>query len=143
MGITFQKWFFRLSGLVASCCLIQVLSIEAWAHGTRPHGTPGSQPSSSAQIVEFRIPPGTGSGSWNLPSQPMVVRVGQILRIINDDSTPHLLHALGEPCEHGEDPMNQGEHYDCPIKSEVDPETTILYDHRFGSSARFYLKSIK
>ena len=113
-----------------------------WAHSTGS-GAHSHPPKKTAVVVEFHIPEGTGNGPWNTPDNPVIVRIGQILRIINKDSVLHQLHALGEPCEHADDPIEPGQHYDCEITTEADPLRTVLYDHRYGSSARFYVKATK
>ena len=42
--------------------------------------------------VVFRIPAGTGQGSWNTADNPIIIKPNQVLRLYNDDSTPHTVH---------------------------------------------------
>lgn len=42
--------------------------------------------------VVFRIKQGTGTGAWNSPEDPIIIRPGSTLRIYNDDSTSHTIH---------------------------------------------------
>lgn len=109
--------------------ILSLITLVAFAEG--PRGT-----------VDFHIRAGTGGKSWNTKADPVRVSVGQTLRIINDDSVTHQLHTSGEPCEHG-DAFSPGETSYCEITSEADPETTELYDHRYGPTARFYVKATK
>jgi hypothetical protein len=92
-------------------------------------------------IVEFHIAPGTGSKPWNTPETVVNVKVGQILRVINDDSVVHTLHTFGRPCPHQPDDSQPGEFYDCEIKTAADPRVDLMYDHAFGDKARFYVNA--
>ena len=78
-------------------------------------------------------------GPWNTLETAVRVRQGQILRIINADSIPRYLHTPGAPCPHGTGPFGPGEKYDCLVTQAADPVRTVLYDHNFGSSSRFYV----
>src|SRR6185295_125924 len=57
--------------------------------------------SSQGEVVEFHIPAGTIDKPWNTLENPIKVKVGQTLRLINDDSIDHFLHTNGSPCTHG------------------------------------------
>ncbi|MEL7157012.1 MAG: hypothetical protein AAFN30_10475 [Actinomycetota bacterium] len=94
----------------------------------------------SAQIVEFRIPAGTGSGPWNSFGNPVRVRVGQILRIHNDDSVAHTMHAGGSPFKHGPR-INPGSFKDHRVLSPYQPVngSPKLYDHNRGKGAAFWV----
>ena len=92
-------------------------------------------------IVEFHIPVGTGQRAWNTPQTVVEVKVGQTLRIYNDDSIAHYLHTPGRPCPHGTGRFNPGSFYDCQVSAEADPERDECYDHQFGPSSRFYVKA--
>ncbi len=92
-------------------------------------------------LVEFHIAPGTGKGPWNTRETVLQVKVGDTVRIINDDSIPHTLHTFGRPCEHQPDESQPGEFYDCFIATTADPNVDLLYDHVFGPSSRFFLKA--
>ena len=56
-------------------------------------------------VVEFHIVKGTGNKPWNTKETAVEVKVGQTLRIINDDNAPHYLHTPGRPCSHGSGPF--------------------------------------
>ena len=89
--------------------------------------------------IDFHILHGTQEASWNAPSTRVVAKVGQTLRIYNDDTVEHQLHTNGAPCSHG--PVIQpGASWDCVIESEYDEtKDGLLYEHNVGPSARFYL----
>lgn len=65
----------------------------------------------------FRIPNGTAANAWNAPNSPIVVALGQTLRICNDDTTAHQLKTLGVPCASQPAPMAKGQFYDCTVSS--------------------------
>ena len=92
-------------------------------------------------IVEFHIPAGTGSSPWNTSDKPVVVHVGQTLRIFNDDSVTHFLHTEGKPCPHGTAPFGPGVTYDCVISVPYDESEQGLYDHNYGPDAQFYVQA--
>ena len=94
-----------------------------------------------ADVVEFHIKAGTGPGAWNSAQEPARVKIGDTLRIVNDDSVPHYLHTPGAPCDHGSGPFGPGETYDCAVKAPASPDGTILYDHHFGPTSRFYVEA--
>ncbi len=94
------------------------------------------------EVVEFRIAAGTGSMPWNTMQNPVQVKVGQVLRIINGDSVMHQLHTFGAPCPHG-NAFGPGQYWDCAITKVADPVNTVLYDHNFGSKSRFYVNAIQ
>jgi hypothetical protein len=96
-----------------------------------------------AEIVEFHFAAGTGRSAWNTQETTVEVRIGDTLRIINDDTIAHQLHTNGAPCDHGTS-MRPGGHYDCFIQFALNPDTDgPLYDHNVGSSAPFWLKTIE
>ena len=95
---------------------------------------------SASDIVEFHIANGTQKGPWNTAETTVQVKVGQTLRIINDDTIAHLLHTPGKPCPHGSS-FGPGKYYDCVIENTASPENDILYDHQFGSTSRFYVRA--
>jgi len=94
-----------------------------------------------ADVVEFHIPAGTGSKPWNTPDKPVEVKVGQTLRIFNDDSVVHFLHTDGKPCPHGTNPFGPGDHYDCVISLPYDESDQSVYDHNYGPDAQFYIQA--
>jgi hypothetical protein len=92
-------------------------------------------------IVQFRIPRGTGNKPWNLAEKPVEAKVGQILRIINDDTTPHKLFTGGKGCANQTSTMTTNTYFDCVLKTTVDPIVDKFYDVNFGETARFYVRA--
>lgn len=106
-----------------------------------PVANPGPTPGPGAGVVEFRIPAGTNNGPWNTLAAPVNVRIGQILRIINDDSVPHRLHTGGAPCPHQPSNSAPGASFDCVVTRAIVPTNGGTYDHNFGTGARFYINA--
>ena len=102
-----------------------------------------TQPPKDPNIVEFHIKAGTGNQPWNAADTMVTVKVGQTLRIVNDDTVTHRLHTGGAPCPHGTN-FGPGQSYDCVAKSALDPAATPgrTYDHIVGNSALFFLKAV-
>ena len=93
-------------------------------------------------VVEFRIPAGAGEGPWNSPDTAVVVYVGQILRVINDDSIDHQIHAPDDGAiDHGGRLSANGgsENYDVTRSDPLDPGRTNYYDHGLGRPANFWI----
>ena len=93
----------------------------------------------------FRIPAGTGSNPWNTSVSPVVVYVGQILRICNNDTVNHQLTTGGAGCANQAAPMANGGFYDCTIanRNNLDGATGTFngwFDTIAGASARFYVR---
>lgn len=87
-------------------------------------------------IVELRIANGTGTGAWNTEATPVVAKVGQTIRIFNDDSRVHQMHTNGAPCPHGS-PIQPGKSGDCVVtKAFAGPS---LYDHI--TEGKFFLRT--
>lgn len=93
------------------------------------------------EMVEFHIKPGTGSQPFNTPDDPVRVVVGQTLRVINDDATPHLIHTFGSPCPHGDKTMRTGDYWDCQIGSVHRASDEDIYDHNLGPDTQFYIEA--
>lgn len=93
--------------------------------GTATNTATVGSPTSELGIKELHIPAGTGNKAWNTRGTPMVARVGDTIRIFNDDTTTHRLHTNGRPCQHGND-IRPGQSSDCVVQSQFDGE---LYDH--------------
>ena len=57
------------------------------------------------KMVVFRIADGTGGNNWNKKQNPIRVRRGMVLRLIDEDKSTrsggHWLHTNGQPCPHG------------------------------------------
>jgi hypothetical protein len=95
-------------------------------------------------MESFAILPATGSGAWNAMTSPMVVYVGQTLRITNNDTVNHQLHTGGKPCPHQSNAAAPGGFYDCVISAETTGTATMkdysLYDHALGTASKFYVR---
>ena len=95
-----------------------------------------------AAVVEFHIPAGTGKKPWNTRQTTVEVKVGQTLRLINDDVTKHRMHTNdGKPCAHAPANLEKGTQYDCVVTQVADPDVDLCYDHNVGPSARFYVRA--
>lgn len=94
-----------------------------------------------AELIEFHIEKGTKNGAWNTKEKTVEVRVGDTLRIINDDDVKHQLHTNGTPCPHGTN-MPPGASYDCKIATSFEPGNSPLYDHHYGSTAQFWVRAV-
>ena len=93
----------------------------------------------------FRIPNGAGMVAWNSSVSPVVVNVGQTLRVCNDDtSKTHQLRTAGSPCASQSTPMVKSEFYDCVVNNSSglggDGNFAGLYDATVGPNAAFYVK---
>ena len=54
-----------------------------------PPPAPTTPPTPPPTTVVFHIPRGTGAGAWNDGSGRVIAKVGDTLRIVNDDSLAH------------------------------------------------------
>jgi hypothetical protein len=96
-----------------------------------------------AEVINFRIPAGTRNAPWNSEETMVEAKVGDVVRIFNDDSVDHQLHTFGAPCNHGPR-IAPGASWDCEVREAFDPETDgSVYDHGFGSQAKFWIRSTK
>lgn len=130
---------------------VQVRAEAIWADGTTSTafinrtvqvGTVNPGGSTDPNVIEFRIRSGTGTGAWNTVGTPVVVFVGQTLRIFNDDTINHQLHTGGSPCPHQPNPMAPNGSYNCTIAAAHSATATDMYDHIVGTSATFYVNAI-
>ena len=107
--------------------------------GTPP---PPPPPPPGPTIVEFHIPAGTGSNPWNTLAAPVEAHVGDTLRIVNDDSVAHLVHASGRPFPHQSvagPGITPGQFVDFPILTTYDPLIDLpVTDHLHGG--RFFIR---
>lgn len=93
----------------------------------------------ASERVEFHIAKGTGDASWNSPETTVKLKIGDTLRIVNDDDVVHRLHTFGRPCAHQPADSQPGDFYDCELSTTADPRVDTLYDHNFGVKSRFFL----
>jgi hypothetical protein len=107
----------------------------------------GDQPvdhdDAAAGVVQFHIPPGTGVNAWNSPDQTVVIRVGDTLRVVNDDAIPHRLHTAGVPFPHPAQDILPGESQDYGAQAPFNPGPgELLHDHAAGPTAPFHLRVV-
>lgn len=109
---------------------------------TPPAQTPATPaPAGDPNIVLFKIKAGTGTSPWNTQAEMMTAKVGQTIRIVNEDTVTHRLHTGGAPCPHGAN-FAPGATYDCVVTKVVDPGTKPpTYDHIAGNNAFFWVKT--
>ncbi len=91
-------------------------------------------------VVEFHIRAGTGSGSWNRREEIITARVGDVLRLVNDDDVSHRLHTPGDPFPHPEAGIEPHHSADEVLLTSFEPGTKPLFDHSFGPAAAFWLR---
>ena len=111
---------------------------------TQPEPTPETDPAEPGLVIEFQIVNGTGQGKWNSMGTAPLLYVGQILRIVNNDSEPHRLHVPGGgPFRHG-DTIPPGAQVEYLVEAPWPLETnTGMYDHNYGSSAGFWMQAVE
>lgn len=100
---------------------------------------------SNSSRTNFRIAPGTGANPWNTAASPVVVFVGQTLRVCNDDSVNHQLTTGGSGCANQGAPMANGQIYDCVIANRNNVNATTgnfngFFDTIAGTNAAFYVR---
>lgn len=73
------------------------------------------------KIIVYHIPDGTGGKDWNKKDNPIRVKRGMSLRLIDDDKSTraggHWLHTYGQPCPHGTREIGTG--FDCVISQRA------------------------
>ena len=73
------------------------------------------------KTVVFHIADGTGGKDWNKKADPILVKRGMVLHLIDDDKSTkaggHWLHTYGQPCPHATREIGQG--YDCNISQKA------------------------
>lgn len=71
--------------------------------------------------VIFRIADGTGGNDWNSEDDPIRIRRGMVLHLIDEDKSTrnggHQLHTYGQPCPHSNRKIGDG--YDCIISERA------------------------
>ena len=101
---------------------------------------PSTTSATAGTTIDFHIAAGTAKKSWNTRETIVVAHVGDIVRIINDDSIDHILHTNGAPCPHGSN-IKPGASFNCVISKVFDPGNKPLYDHNVGPTAEFWIKA--
>jgi predicted CopG family antitoxin len=97
----------------------------------------GPPPVNQPGLVTFHIAHGTGDGPWNTQATAIRVRVGDTLRIVNDDDVGHLLHTTGGgPFAHPSEVIAPGHSDEYVVTAPFDGR---LYDHGFGAAAEVWI----
>jgi hypothetical protein len=95
------------------------------------------------QVVEFHIEKGTAKGAWNTADTAVNAKIGDVIRIYNDDNVTHQLHTFGAPCGHGP-AIPAGNAWDCVVAAEYSAKVSgPLYDHLAGMKAEFWVEATK
>ena len=94
--------------------------------------------------TKFHIKVGTGKAPWNTATTPIILKIGDVLTIYNDDTVTHRMHTFGAPCPHGVD-VAPGASTTCKIGSVIDTvaKPGETYDHIVGPSALIYIQTSK
>ena len=124
---------FLAFGLVLAACGRDEMSRPASLQHDQFHNDP--------VVVEFHIADGTGKSPWNTKDTAVIMKVGQVLRIFNDDKINHQLHTNGAPFGHG-NLIKPGTSVDSLTKYVFNPKNPSeeIYDHIVGPSATFYIR---
>lgn len=113
---------------------------ESTSHILRRELGMDAAPPPGPSLVEFHIAAGTDHGPWNTPAQPVTAHVGDVLRIVNDDTVPHRLHTDGAPFAHPAADIAPGQSADYTLQTPIQPgDGHVLYDHDSGPAATFSL----
>jgi hypothetical protein len=100
----------------------------------------GAIPAAGPQVVVFHIPVGGNTTSWNTAAMPVVAKVGDTLRLVNDDVVAHRLHTDGmAPFAHPAMDIGPGQSADFLLQNEFGPPG-YLYDHDSGPNIRFFIQ---
>lgn len=110
--------------------------------GGNSSGT-GTPTPANPNIVTFAIPLGQAAAPWGSAANPIRGRVGQTLRITNNDSEVHRIHTGGSPFPHTNN-IAPGATADFPLNSAITnlpttPSLAQIYEHNKGSSAVIYM----
>lgn len=91
-------------------------------------------------LVVFRIAAGTGASDWNTAATTVTARVGDTLRIVNDDTMAHRVHTDGSPFPHQQEDIPPGGSAEFVLESAYDSGVQpTLYCHVHGTSSQFWL----
>lgn len=98
----------------------------------------------AGNVVEFHIKSGTGSQPWNSIETIVTAKVGNVLRIVNEDSVAHRPHTEGGiPFPHPAGDIPPGGQAEFTLQAPfgvVPGQPLAIYDHAFGQVARFWIK---
>ena len=92
--------------------------------------------------VLFTIANGTAGSAWN-PTSPILVFVGQNLRVVNNDIVPHRIQTNGSPFPAQTDNITpNGGSKDFAVTSAIAAGNTTTFDGMYGNNARIFIESI-
>jgi negative regulator of replication initiation len=94
-------------------------------------------------IVIFHIKQGTGNQPWNTAGEIITAKVGNILRIVNDDTVAHRPHTSGVPFPHPAADIPPGGQADYLLQASFPSSPgamEALYDHASGPAAQFWIR---
>jgi plastocyanin len=97
-------------------------------------------------LVVFRIQSGTSAGDWNTEAHTVHARVGDTLRIINDDLMTHRPHTDGHPFPNpsGSEGLDPGKSRDYVLETAYDSRPGhTLYCAIHGQSSHFWLDVVE
>ena len=82
-----------------------------------------------------------GNSIWNDGSSMVVARVGDTLRIVNDDNQPHRFHTAGRPFPHPGSDIFPGQTADFVLQTTYDPDAEgPIVDHQLGPQAVLWIR---
>lgn len=98
------------------------------------------------KTVVYHIPDGTGGKDWDSKDDPIKVRRGMVLHLIDDDKSTraggHWLHTNGQPCPHGLKAIGTG--FDCNISMSA-PMGIVpgVFEHNVANGiGQLYIKVV-
>ena len=70
-------------------------------------------------------------------------KIGQTIRIYNDDTQNHRLHTSGAPCPHQPNNTPPGGFFDCVVSQAIEPnfDNSRTYNHNVNESAAVYIRA--
>ena len=88
-------------------------------------------------LVVFEIPPGTGGGDWNTEATKVVAKVGDTLRLVNDDVMTHGLASKdGKPFPGSSGSLPPGESVELVLESAFEG---WLFCSVHGQTSQFWI----
>jgi SeqA protein N-terminal domain len=101
---------------------------------------PSPAPAPAPATVEFHLRRSGGS-IWNDGSSMVMAKVGDTLRIVNDDTKAHRLHTTGRPFPHPASDILPGETADFVLRTTYNPSAEgPIPDHLEGTQAVLWIR---
>ena len=121
-----QTLFALLFAVALSCPLSSIIADES------------SDQDREIKIVTFNIMKDAEMADWNTKETMIMLKVGDVLKLVNNDTVVHAMHTNGSPCSHTPD-IEPGESYNAKMTSTYNPmKMGPLYDH-YHSGSKFWL----